>query len=85
MIHENKIGEILDFNYLHLSKICTYTVTSFYGDEPIALIDLDGLVATYLQDYYTPLYAASARGLNDMVKILIAANADVNCFCKVSY
>ena len=37
-----------------------------------------------LQDQYTPLYIASAKGFNDMVKSLIAANADVNCVCKVS-
>ena len=37
----------------------------------------------YSQDHYTPLYAASAEGFNDVVKSLIAANADVNCVCKV--
>ena len=53
------------------------------------------LVASYLtlsvvhvyvcvQDQYTPLYNASARGFNEVVKSLIAANADVNCVCKVS-
>ena len=41
-------------------------------------------VLTYLQDQYTPLYVASAKGFNDVVKSLIAANADVNCICKVS-
>ena len=39
----------------------------------------------YLQDQYTPLYAASAKGFNDVVKSLIAANADVNYMCKVSF
>ena len=39
----------------------------------------------YLQDQYTPLYAASANGFNDVVKSLIAANADVNYVCKVSF
>ena len=39
----------------------------------------------YLQDQCTPLYIASARGFNDVVKMLIAANADVNCICRVSY
>ena len=38
----------------------------------------------YLQDWCTPLFVASARGFNDVVKSLIAANADVNCVCKVS-
>ena len=38
----------------------------------------------YLQDWYTPLYVASAKGFNEVVKLLIAANADVNCICKVS-
>ena len=33
----------------------------------------------------TPLYVASARGFNDVVKSLIAANADVNCTYKVSH
>ena len=37
----------------------------------------------YLQDQCTPLYVASAKGSNDVVKSLIAANADVNCVCKV--
>ena len=37
----------------------------------------------YLQDYYTPIFAASAKGFNDVVKSLIAAKADVNCVCKV--
>ena len=38
-----------------------------------------------LQDQCTPLYAASAEGFNEVVKSLIAANADVNCVCKVSH
>ena len=38
----------------------------------------------HLQDQYTPLYAASARGFSEVVKHLIAANADVNCICKMS-
>lgn len=33
----------------------------------------------------TPLYVASARGFIDVVKSLIAANADVNCIYKVSH
>ena len=37
----------------------------------------------YSQDHYTPVYAASAEGFNEVVKFLIAANADVNCVCKV--
>ena len=37
----------------------------------------------YLQDQCTPLYIASAKGFNDVVKILIAAKANVNCVCKV--
>ena len=37
----------------------------------------------YLQDQYTPLYVASAESFTDVVKTLIAANADVNCVCKV--
>ena len=41
-------------------------------------------VYVFLQDHYTPLYAASAEGFNDVVKTLIAANADVNCVCIVS-
>ena len=39
----------------------------------------------YLQDGCTPLYVASAKGFNDVVESLIAANANVNCICKVSY
>ena len=35
------------------------------------------------QDWCTPLYVASGNGFNDVVKTLIAANADVNCVCKV--
>ena len=46
-------------------------------------INLDH-VLTYLQDQYTPLYVASAKGFNEVVKSLIAANADVNFICKVS-
>ena len=38
----------------------------------------------HLQDQYTPLFAASARGFNEVAKSLLAANADVNCICKVS-
>jgi len=38
-----------------------------------------------LLDKCTPLYVASAEGFNDVVKSLIAANAYVNCICKVSY
>ena len=37
-----------------------------------------------LQDQCTPLYIASGRGFNEIVKSLIAANANVNCICKVS-
>ena len=43
------------------------------------------IIYMYLQDYYTPLYVASAKGFNDVVKTLIEANANVNCVCKVSY
>ena len=46
-------------------------------------INLDH-VLTYLQEQCTPVYVASAKGYNDVVKSLIAANADVNCICKVS-
>ena len=38
-----------------------------------------------LQEQCTPLYIASGRGFNEVVKSLIAANADVNCVCIVSY
>ena len=38
-----------------------------------------------LQEQCTPVYVASAKGFNDVVKSLIAANADVNCACNVSY
>ena len=41
-------------------------------------------VLMYLQGWYTPLYVASAKGFNEVVKLLMAANADVNCICKVS-
>ena len=41
-------------------------------------------VLMHLQDQCTPLYVASAKGFNEVVKSLIAANADVNCICKVS-
>ena len=43
------------------------------------------IILLYLQDQYTPLYTASAKGFNDVVKSLVVANADVNCICKVSY
>ena len=43
------------------------------------------ILYVYLQDQSTPLYVASANGFNDVVKSLLAANADVNCICKVSY
>ena len=38
----------------------------------------------HLQDQLTPLYLASGKGFNEAVKSLIAANANVNCICKVS-
>ena len=38
----------------------------------------------YSQNQYTPLYAASAKGFNEVVQSLVTANADVNCVCKVS-
>ena len=41
-------------------------------------------VISFMQDHCTPLYVASANGFNDVVKTLIAGNADVNCICKVS-
>ena len=46
--------------------------------------DVVSYICIYLQDQYTPLYIASALGFNDVVKSLIAANADVNCVCEVS-
>ena len=42
-------------------------------------------VCMYLQDQCTPLYIASRKGFNDVVKTLIAANANVNYICEVSY
>ena len=36
-----------------------------------------------LQNQSTALYIASAEGFNDVVKSLIAANADVSCVCQV--
>ena len=36
-----------------------------------------------LQDQCTPLYTASCRGFVEVVKSLIAANADVNYVCVV--
>ena len=41
-------------------------------------------ICVFLQNQCTPLYVASAVGFNEVVKSLIAANADVNCVCKVS-
>ena len=57
---------------------CIYNVSYFTSK-----INLDH-VLMYLQDQCTPLHVASARGFNEVVKSLIAANADVNCICKVS-
>ena len=37
----------------------------------------------FLQDHYTPLFIASAKGFNDVVESLIAANAGVNFVSKV--
>ena len=37
-----------------------------------------------LQDHCTPLYVASTKGFTGIVKLLLAANANVNCICKVS-
>ena len=37
----------------------------------------------FLQDHYTPLFIASAKGFNDVVESLIAANADVNVVAEV--
>ena len=39
----------------------------------------------YVQDQCTPLYIASLRGFSEVVKSLLAVNADVNCVCTVSY
>lgn len=36
------------------------------------------------QETLTPLYWASQKGHTEVVKILLGANADVNCICKVS-
>ena len=36
-----------------------------------------------LQEQCTPLYIASAKGFNDVVKSLIAAKANVNCVSEV--
>ena len=41
------------------------------------------ILFVFLQDHCTPLYIASVEGFNDVVKSLIAANADVNYVCKV--
>ena len=41
-------------------------------------------IYVYVQDMCTPLYAASDKGFTDVVKSLIAADANVNCICKVS-
>ena len=37
----------------------------------------------HVQNQCTPLYIASSKGFNEVVKSLIAANANVNCICKV--
>ena len=39
---------------------------------------------SFIQEQCTPLYVALANGYSDVVKSLIAGNADVNCICKVS-
>ena len=41
-------------------------------------------VMCVLQDRCTPLYIASVKGFNEVVKSLLAASADVNCVCIVS-
>ena len=38
-----------------------------------------------LQEECTPLYYAAERGYNDVVKLLLAAKADPNCVCILSY
>jgi len=44
------------------------------------------IIATMpVQEGYTPLYTAAARGYNDVVKLLLAANADPNCINIVSF
>ena len=57
--------------------ICIVSYCSYIEDN------LDH-VLMYLQEQCTPLYVASGKGFNEMVEDLIAANADVNCICKVS-
>ena len=39
----------------------------------------------YLQNQCTPLHAASEAGFTEIVKLLIAADANVNCICEVSH
>ena len=74
--------------YVHIRQITHAHVTTItyihtYEYYCTLKINLDH-VLMYLQDHFTPLYVASARGFNEVVKSLIAANADVNCICKVS-
>ena len=38
----------------------------------------------YVQDQCTPLYIAANRGFNEIVRLLLAANANVNSISKVS-
>ena len=42
-------------------------------------------ISIYLQNQCTPLYIASAGGFSDVVNSLLAANANPNSVCIVSY
>ena len=42
-------------------------------------------IILYLQNQCTPLYAASEGGFTEIVKLLIAADANVDCICEVSH
>ena len=53
--------------------------------EPPSTVYIASYVCVWLQNRCTPLYTASTRGFSDVVNSLLAANANPNSVCVVSY